>query len=219
MADVYPSATKTLSTVLRETGVDRVDLLKIDAEGSEAEILEGIEDGHWKRFHQIVIEVHGRGGGRDFLAGLLEDRGFHVILDRQESLLRDTDLSTLFARREDVRSDTAVVPASGTSTVGLSARPAPHLVDAIANLQHLVKAPCIICLCPSFEHPDGGEQRRMNRAEQELATALAVLPGVTVVTGVEIGRALDSSESGQDGLFTALAEVATQAYRSSCFES
>ncbi|CAO5229569.1 hypothetical protein FAGKG844_1330002 [Frankia sp. AgKG'84/4] len=59
----------------------------------------------------------------------------------------------------------------------------------------------------------------MNRAEQELATALAVLPGVTVVTGVEIGRALDSSESGQDGLFTALAEVATQAYRSSCFES
>src|SRR5207245_6513443 len=83
VADVHLCTTKTLSTVLRETDVHRVDLLKIDTEGSEVEVLKGIEDRHWERIRQVVLEVHGRADQRAFVTTLLAERGFHVVVDQQ----------------------------------------------------------------------------------------------------------------------------------------
>jgi phthiocerol/phenolphthiocerol synthesis type-I polyketide synthase E len=52
---------------MREHGVDSVDLVKVDVEGSEMEVLEGIADEDWPRLRQPVIEVHdfGRPAGAD----------------------------------------------------------------------------------------------------------------------------------------------------------
>ena len=44
------------------TGIDRIDLLKIDAEKSELDIIAGIEDDDWPKIDQIVIEIHDRTG-------------------------------------------------------------------------------------------------------------------------------------------------------------
>lgn len=97
--EVRPTATKTLSTVLRETGVTRIDLLKIDTEGSEAAVLRGIVDADWKRIRQVVLETHGDTGERIRIAAVLESHGFNVTVDQQEDLLRGTNLTTVFARR------------------------------------------------------------------------------------------------------------------------
>src|SRR5260370_23834126 len=49
---------KTLSQVIREEGVERIDLLKIDVEKSELDVLAGIEEADWPKIKHIVIEAH-----------------------------------------------------------------------------------------------------------------------------------------------------------------
>ena len=50
---------RALSDVIREEGIERIDLLKVDVEGSEIEVLEGIADEDWPKIGQLVLEVHG----------------------------------------------------------------------------------------------------------------------------------------------------------------
>jgi FkbM family methyltransferase len=53
----FPCEVSTLSDTIRQLGVERVDLLKIDIEGAELEALQGIEEQHWARIKQIVMEI------------------------------------------------------------------------------------------------------------------------------------------------------------------
>jgi 31-O-methyltransferase len=92
---------RTLSTLIREHGVEAIDLLKIDVEGSEVDVLDGIEHDDWPRIRQIVIEVH----DAPRLAGvssLLRDRGFSVISE-QPAQLRGTALQMVYAVRMAAR--------------------------------------------------------------------------------------------------------------------
>ena len=90
---------RTLSEVIREQGVERIDLLKIDVERSELDVLEGIDDEDWPKIRQIVIEGNGHGEEIAHLSALLERRGFHVAAD-DEGLLAGTGMFNLYARRE-----------------------------------------------------------------------------------------------------------------------
>jgi FkbM family methyltransferase len=68
----------TLSAFLRQRGIERVDLLKIDAERSESLVLAGLAEADWPRIRQIVMEVHdGEQATRDALE-LLRARGFRA---------------------------------------------------------------------------------------------------------------------------------------------
>jgi len=49
---------ETISGILASSAIERVDLLKIDAERSELAILRGIAEADWSKIQQIVIEVH-----------------------------------------------------------------------------------------------------------------------------------------------------------------
>jgi FkbM family methyltransferase len=46
-----------LSEIIHEHGLTAVDLLKIDAEGSELDVLNGIDDEDWAKISSIVMEV------------------------------------------------------------------------------------------------------------------------------------------------------------------
>ena len=116
VSSVHQCTTKTLSTVVREIGLDRIDLLKIDTEGSEILVLQGIEDEHWDRIRQVVLEVHDRVDECAMVTALLEDRGFGVTVDQQDHLLRGTPLTSVFARRADDRSDGSAGQPHGTAT-------------------------------------------------------------------------------------------------------
>jgi FkbM family methyltransferase len=48
---------RTLSGIIREHNVSRIDLLKIDVEGAEMDVLAGLEDCHWHLVRQLSMEV------------------------------------------------------------------------------------------------------------------------------------------------------------------
>jgi len=98
-AETYTRPVRTLSGVVAEVGVERIDLLKIDVEKSEAEVLAGIAERDWPKVRQIVAEVHDLGGRPAAIAADLGSRGFAVTVE-QEALYRGTDRYNLYARRE-----------------------------------------------------------------------------------------------------------------------
>ncbi|MEO3876738.1 amino acid adenylation domain-containing protein, partial [Nonomuraea sp. B12E4] len=106
--EIVSCEVRTLSQLIRETGVDRIDLLKIDAEKSERDILRGIEDAHWPIIDQIVAEVHDVGDRLHEITELLRAKGFQVATGSTSALDR-THLVTLYAVRE-ARETAAPVP-------------------------------------------------------------------------------------------------------------
>ena len=61
--ETITSPVKTLATLIEEERLERIDLLKIDAEKSELAILRGLRDADWRIVRQIVVEVHDPEGG------------------------------------------------------------------------------------------------------------------------------------------------------------
>jgi FkbM family methyltransferase len=75
---------RTLDTLLDEIGLERVDLIKLDIEGSEHDVLQAF-DGLPTRAGALIGELHGflpeiYAAMERFLAGL---KGFHVTYDRE----------------------------------------------------------------------------------------------------------------------------------------
>ncbi|HVG43730.1 MAG TPA: FkbM family methyltransferase, partial [Longimicrobium sp.] len=87
---------RTLSQVIREQGVERIDLLKVDVEGGEYDVLAGIEEEHWERISQVVAEAHEQ--DRERVTELLARHGF-TVASEQEHGLEGTGLHTLYAVR------------------------------------------------------------------------------------------------------------------------
>jgi FkbM family methyltransferase len=103
IADRYEAQTlscelRTLSEVLREEGLERIDLLKIDVEGAELDVLDGIEPPDWPKIAQIVLEVHDEGARGETTRRRLEQHGFEVE-DEQDPAMRGTPIRLLYATR------------------------------------------------------------------------------------------------------------------------
>jgi len=99
--EVVEAPLRMLSRVLRDEGIERVDLLKIDVQRAELDVLRGIADADWPRIDQVVLEAHGDpadGGGERIaeIRGLLEGHGFSVRVE-QDELLAGTDRYNLYA--------------------------------------------------------------------------------------------------------------------------
>ena len=69
---------KTLSSVINKLEIEQIDLLKIDVEGSEYEVLQGIEEKDWSKIKQIVMEVHDREGRVEQINKMLKIYGFNI---------------------------------------------------------------------------------------------------------------------------------------------
>ena len=89
---------RTLSSIIVEEGIERIDLLKIDVEKSELDVLEGVRGDDWDKIHQIVIEVHDIEGRLARILHLLESHGFVVSIE-QPDWLKATNISNIYARR------------------------------------------------------------------------------------------------------------------------
>ncbi|MDZ8050290.1 MAG: FkbM family methyltransferase [Aulosira sp. ZfuVER01] len=77
---------RTLSSVMNELGINSIDLLKIDVEGAEYEVLQGIADKDWPKIKQIVGEVHNKKGRVEKIQQLLISHGFNIKLEKREQL-------------------------------------------------------------------------------------------------------------------------------------
>ncbi|WP_086661474.1 non-ribosomal peptide synthetase [Lentzea kentuckyensis] len=123
---------RTLSSVIREHGVTRVDLLKIDVERAELAVLAGIDDEHWPMIHQVAAEVHDIGGRLDTVLNLLERHGFRTTVDHQGE--RDgAGLALLYA----VRPGSVLSPAEA----GTGAWSDPALLSAELRRHLLTRLP------------------------------------------------------------------------------
>jgi 31-O-methyltransferase len=89
---------RTLSSVLDEQGLSRVDLLKIDVERAELDVLAGVSEADWARIAQVVVEVHDEDGRCAAIADALETRGFRVVTE-QDAVMRGTDVHMVYATR------------------------------------------------------------------------------------------------------------------------
>ena len=79
-AVVYPL--KTISDVIDENQIKRIDLLRLDTGGHELDVLRGIEFHDWPKIKQVVAEVHDIEGRLELFSGLLKAHGFDVTLDQ-----------------------------------------------------------------------------------------------------------------------------------------
>ncbi len=86
----------TISHVIREHNIQRIDLLKVDVEKSELDVFMGIEDQDWLKIKQIVAEVHHR---VDESINLLKNHGFNNITVEQELGYKNSKIFNLYALR------------------------------------------------------------------------------------------------------------------------
>ncbi|HVR07865.1 MAG TPA: amino acid adenylation domain-containing protein, partial [Thermoanaerobaculia bacterium] len=118
---------RTLSEVIAEHGVERIDLLKVDVEKAEWEVLAGLGEGDWPRVRQVVVEVHDTGGRLEAVTGLLRRHGFAVAA-RQDTTLSGTPLWNVYARRP-LPAPLALAPTASTAPTApaapVTARPRP----------------------------------------------------------------------------------------------
>ncbi|MGD2084878.1 MAG: amino acid adenylation domain-containing protein [Candidatus Aminicenantes bacterium] len=87
---------KPLSQIIKENGIQCIDLLKIDAEKSEQAVLAGIREQDWPKIRQLAIEVHNIDGRLDTIIRLLETHGYRVVVE-QDPILKNTDLYNVYA--------------------------------------------------------------------------------------------------------------------------
>ncbi|GAB4515041.1 MAG: FkbM family methyltransferase [Anaerolineae bacterium] len=90
---------KTLSQIIGEHGLERVDFLKIDAEKSELDVLNGIEPAHWELIQQVFIEVHNRDNRLHTIEHMLKAHGFTRVIAEQDPFFAGTDIHAMYASR------------------------------------------------------------------------------------------------------------------------
>ena len=91
---------RRISDLIRQYDIERIDLLKLDAEKSELDILNGINEQDWAKVGQIVIKVHDIEGRLRHITSMLERRGFAVVAE-QDAGLAGSNIHSLYARKPE----------------------------------------------------------------------------------------------------------------------
>jgi FkbM family methyltransferase len=87
---------RTLSSVIRDHGITGVDYLKIDVEGAEISVLEGIVETDWPLFRQVAVETHNT-ELREQVCKILAQHGLVIFTDL--GLSSPVGVSMVYAHR------------------------------------------------------------------------------------------------------------------------
>lgn len=77
---------RTLSCVIKDLSIEKIDLLKIDVEGDELIVLQGIDPEHWSKVKQVVAEVHDVNDRLQQFRSILQAHGFDVVTEKNASM-------------------------------------------------------------------------------------------------------------------------------------
>lgn len=182
----YECELTSLSDVIREQGIEKIDLLKIDAEKSEQDILNGIDDEHWARIRQVVIEIHDRTGEAvRKTEALLTGRGFRCAIV-EETLLERSGLYNLYAIREGSVAPSVDAESDALASVRRNVDDFTGVLRAFADRS---TTPLILCVAP----PCGAEVKSspalldaLNDVERSLLLAASSMPNVHCVGSAEL---------------------------------
>ena len=120
---------KTLSQIIAEESIARVDFLKVDVEGAELKVLGGVAPADWPKIQALAVEVGDVDDRVESLRRMLEDAGFSRIEVGQEWLFESSNVYMIFAERNRPDGSTSVDFHSRTSPVEadpLDRRRRPH---------------------------------------------------------------------------------------------
>ena len=175
----------SVSQIIREYGLAKIDLLKIDAEKSELDIIRGIDDRDWPKIGQIVVEIHDpTEQAVKQIEALLIQRGFRCAVDR-ERLLEHSGLFNLYGTRGDGPVEVAV----------RHPRPVTGLADtvqdfctALRSFMNQATAPLVLCVCPSTPTAaaDADLQAALHDAEQALLSEAGTIPNVHTISSASL---------------------------------
>lgn len=90
----------TVSSIIQEYKIPKIDILKIDCEGAELAVLQGINALDWPKIHSVVSEVHDINNRLSEITALLQDKGFTQIHTEKEAGFEKTALINIYATRE-----------------------------------------------------------------------------------------------------------------------
>ncbi len=89
----------TVSEIIDQHDVQRIDLLKVDVEGQEHEVLKGIRSEHWPMIQQVVLEVEQYSRMGEPAMDTLRGHGFADVGTDRDTLDVSGDTAIVFARR------------------------------------------------------------------------------------------------------------------------
>lgn len=171
----------TVSDLIRENGIERIHLLKIDAEKSELAILRGIDEEHWPLIEQLVIEVHDRSRAAvESIDQQLTRRGFRCAVV-EEKLLEQSGLFNIYATRR--------APISATAD-GLH-RKVGEFCAALDTFITASPMPLVLAIAPPSP---GSTDSALVLAEEKLLARAARHPQVRCIASKEILARYPTSE-------------------------
>eukprot|EP00892_Ulva_mutabilis_P007679 jgi/Ulvmu1/5283/UM022_0077.1 len=85
----------TLATIFKQQAIDNVALLKVDVEGAEVAVLQGLTPAAWGQVQQVVAEVHSDALLAEVTA-ILKER-FVRVTHQQDRRMRGTQLHMVYA--------------------------------------------------------------------------------------------------------------------------
>ena len=167
----------SVSDIIRENGIERIHLLKIDAEKSEAGILRGIEDEHWPLIEQLVIEVHDRSRAAvQSIEEQLTRRGYRCAVV-EEKLLEQSGLFNIYAIRR------APVAAGANDAKDGLQRKVGEFCTALDTFAIAAPNPLILAIAP---RSPGVADAALDAAEQQVLSRAARHPQISAVGSKEI---------------------------------
>jgi FkbH-like protein/FkbM family methyltransferase len=175
----------SVSEIIRENRIERIDLLKIDAEKSELDIVRGIEESDWPKIGQIVVEIHDPSGEAvRRIESFLRAKGYRCAVE-QERLLERSGLSNLYATRDHADAAAAIDPAPRLAA-GLQ-RNVRDFCAALAQYAKQATAPLILCVCPRAPaaQADADLNAALDDAERTLLAQARALANVRAISSAQ----------------------------------
>jgi FkbM family methyltransferase len=96
--ETYECTVRKLSSIIDEEKVERIDLLKIDVEGAELDVFEGIDQNHWPMIRQVSLESDNYMKHEPMIRKMLESNGFRVT-SIQDHIQSAGDFGMIYAIR------------------------------------------------------------------------------------------------------------------------
>ncbi|GAA0740359.1 amino acid adenylation domain-containing protein [Gaetbulibacter jejuensis] len=89
---------KTLSHIIKDNNIDHIHLVKIDVEKGEFEVINGIDEDHWSKIDQLIIEIHDVENRLNKITKLLKDKNFSIVVEQVKEL-EGTNLYNMYATK------------------------------------------------------------------------------------------------------------------------
>ena len=184
----------TVSDIIRDNQINKIDLLKIDAEKSELGIIKGIEDGDWPKIDQIVIEIHDHTGAAvKRIEELQNGKGYRCVVEH-ENLLEHSGLFNFYATRDaaadEIGSDSNAVKSLPTGmrqtcrTEDNLKRNIQEFCAALRSFMSQSTVPLVLCFCPRTPAAETDTELKatLNDAEEALSSEAGAIANVHIIS-------------------------------------